>query len=343
MTERSDGGIPHSVLDTRGLPRQQAFSLWQEHISRYYDLRAQREFGQDFDVRADFWHLGNVLFADFRVPPQDWSRSRACIGRVDMDLFMVQILTKGWNGPRDSGVTARAGDIMVFDMSQPTDRRGGDNRALTLFLPRNLLGPHLKASDESPLRVLPAHDPLAALLRDHLLGFHARLSEMSPDQAQAVMPATVQLTAAALNGTIRQEQAGAIRVAVVERICSYINAHLLDPSLTPQGIADRFGMTRRNLGYLFESHGGVAAYIRRKRLSSIRAALIQPAHKRGSIEAIAEAHGFNHYRSFALAFQKQFGLTPREVRARGLEGAALSSSMPYDKLAQWTHWLEFMK
>lgn len=335
------GGIPHSVLDTRGLPGKHAFALWQEHLNRHYDPRAQKEYPQAFDVRANFWRLGNVLLSDFLVPAQDWSRSRACIGRDGMDLFMVQLYRKGWNGPRDSGKMARTGDILIFDMAQPTDRRGGDNEALTLFLPRSLLGPHLRAPDEHNLQLLPARDPLAALLRDHLVSLHARLPEMSLDQAQAVIPATVQLTAAALNGVVRDEQAGGVRMAMTERICSYINAHILAPELDPETIAGRFGMTRRNLGYLFESQGGVAAYIRRKRLSMIRAALSHPSRKGQSIEAIAEAHGFNHYRSFALAFQRQFGVTPREVRVRGLEGQALPSTSG-DKLAEWVQWLRSM-
>ncbi|MBR0713792.1 helix-turn-helix domain-containing protein [Bradyrhizobium liaoningense] len=342
MTEHSDGGIPHSVLDTRGLPGKQAFTVWQEHISRHYDLRAQKECPQAFDVRADFWHLGNVLLADFDVPSQDWSRSRACIGRDGMDMFMVQAYRKGWNGPRDNGVTARAGDILVFDMAQPIDRVGSDIEALTLFFPRHLLSPHLKSPDDHNLQHLPSTDPLAVLLRDHLISLHARLPGMRLDQVQSVIPATVQLAAAALNGTVREEQAGSVRIAMTERICSHIDAHILDPDLDPESIASRFGMTRRNLGYLFEAYGGVAAYIRRKRLSSIRAALSHPAHNGQSIEAIAEAHGFNHYRSFALAFQRQFGLTPREARARSLEATTLTSGSD-GKLAEWLHWIKCLR
>lgn len=342
MTEHADGSIPHSVLDTRGLPGKQAFELWQEHLSRHYEPRVRKDHPHNFDLRADFWHLGNVLLANFQVPAQDYNRSRTCIGRDGMDMFMVQIFRKGWNAPRDTGVTARDGDILVFDMAQPTDRVGGDNEALTLFLPRHLLSPHLKAPDEHNQQHLPSTDPLTVLLRDHLISLHARLPGMRLDQVQAVMPATVQLAAAALNGTVREEQSGSVRMAMTERICSYINAHILDPDLDPESIAGRFGMTRRNLGYLFEAYGGVAAYVRRKRLSSIRAALTHPAHKGQSIEAIAEAHGFNHYRSFALAFQRQFGLTPREVRARSLEATTLTS-VSDGKLAEWAHWIKRLR
>ncbi|GLR92057.1 helix-turn-helix domain-containing protein [Bradyrhizobium iriomotense] len=342
MTEHTDSGIPHSVLDTRGLPGKQGFALWQEHGGLYYDLRAHKDYAQAFDVRVDAWHLGNVLLANFQVPAQDYSRSRACIGRDGTDVYMLQIVRKGWSGSRDSGATARAGDIMIYDMAQPSVSRGGDNEVFALFLPRNLLAPHLKAPDEYTQRQLPGGNPLTSLLGDHLVGLRAHLPEMSLGQAQAIMPATVQLVAAALNGTVREEQADSVRMAITERICSYINTHILDPNLNPEAIAGRFGMTRRNLGYLFESYGGVAAYVRRKRLSMIRAILADPAHKRQSIETIAEAHGFNHYRSFALAFQRQFGLTPREVRALAQEGQAPPSASD-SGLAEWTHWIKGLK
>ncbi|MBR0828008.1 helix-turn-helix domain-containing protein [Bradyrhizobium manausense] len=334
--------IPHSVLDTHGLPGKQGFEFWQEHGGVYFDLRAHKEYAQSFEVRVDCWHLGNVLMAEFQVPAQDYSRSRARIGRDGTDVYMLEILRKGSSGSRDSGATARAGDIMIYDMAQPSASRGGDNEALTLFLPRNQLAPHLKAPDEHCLHLLPSSDPLAGLLRDHLLSLRAHLTEMPLDQAQAVMPATVQLTAAALNGTVREQQAGSVRMAMTDRIRTYINAHILDPNLNPETIAGRFGMTRRNLGYLFESYGGVAAYVRRKRLSLIHTALTDPARNRQSIETIAEAHGFGHYRSFALAFLRQFGLTPREVRALAHEGHIMPS-VSDGRLADWAHWIGGLK
>lgn len=342
MTGHADGSIPHSVLDTRGLPGKQAFELWQEHKGLHYDLRAQKEHAHAFDVRVDCWHLGNVLLANFRLPAQDYSRSRACIGRDGTDVYMLQIIHKGWSGSRDTGAPARAGDIVIYDMAQPSAARGGDSEVFSLVLPRNLLAPHLKAPDEHSLRQLAASNPLTSLLGTHLMELRAHLPKMSQDQAQAVMPATVQLVAAALNGTAREQQAGSVRMAMTERICTYINAHILDPDLNPDSIAGRFGMTRRNLGYLFESYGGVAAYVRRKRLSSIRAVLTDPARKGASIETIAEAHGFNHYRSFALAFQRQFGLTPREVRALAHEGQTVPL-VADSKLAEWTHWIRDLK
>jgi len=341
-TEGAQDRIPHSVLDTRGLPDKQALALWQEHKGLYYDLRTYREGEQTPDIRVDMWNLGNSLLGVFKVPTQTWSRSRACIGRDGMDSFMIQILRKGWNTPRNGGVTAQPGDIVVYDMAQPQDRSGGENEALTLFLPRNLLGPHLTAPDDHGEQHLPTVNPLAVLLRDHLISLSSRLPEMSLTQARAIIPATVQLAAAAMNGTVREAQAGAVRMAMIERICAYIDARILAPELSPESIAAHFGMTRRNLGYLLEPYGGVAAYIRRKRLSLIHTALMNPMRKGQPIEDIVEAYGFNHYRSFALAYQKQFRMTPREARAQALKGAALTSETD-GNLEPWAYWVKGLR
>lgn len=324
------------------MPGKLAFARWQDHMRPYYDLRTPKEFPQTFEVRVDVWHLESALVGTFKVPAQDWSRSRACIGRDGMESFVLQVFREGWNASRDGRAMARPGDILVYDMAQPQDTRGGDNEVLTLVLPRNLLGPHLHAPDEHNLHLLSSTNPLAMLLKEHLLNLHMHLPEMSLEQARAVIPATVQLVSAAINGSVKDEQFSGVRMAMTERICRHIDARILDRELSPKAVASQFGMTRRNLGYLFESYGGVAAYIRRKRLSKIHASLRRPTRIRQSIEEIAEAHGFNHYRSFALAYQRQFGASPREVRAQALKGAALSA-ITDGTLEPWVHWVKDLK
>ncbi|MBZ9852028.1 helix-turn-helix domain-containing protein [Mesorhizobium sp. CA14] len=340
--EPSNAPVPHSVLDTRGMPGKQAFAFWQDHIGSQYDLRTPREFPKAFNARVDFWHLKSALLGTFQGPAQDWSRSRACIGRDGMDSFHLLVFRGGWSAPHGGGVPVGPGDILVCDMAQPLYMRGGDNELLTLVLPRHQLAPHLHAPDEHHLHLLRSADPLATLLKDHLSNLLGHLPNMSLEQARAAIPATVHLTAAALNGTIRDEQLGSVRMAMTERICRYIDARILDSGLSPESIARQFGMTRRNLGHLFEFSGGVAAYIRRKRLSLAHARLRRSARSGQSIEDIAQAHGFNHYRSFSLAYRKQFGTSPRETRAQALKGTALSKDAD-SRLSPWAHWLKDLK
>lgn len=342
MVEPAKKTVAHSALDTGGMPGKLAVALWQEHMGSLYDLRTPKEFPETFDVRVDFWHLESALIGMFKGPAQPWSRSRACIGHDGTDSFHLLVFRKGWSAPHSGGTLVRPGDILVCDMAQPLYMHGGDNELLTLVLPRNLLARHLQAPDEHNLHRLPSADPLAALLKDHLTNLHARLPDMSLEQAEAIIPATVQLAAAAINGTTREEQLGSVRMAMTERICKYIDTHIHERELGPQTIADQFGMTRRNLGRLFESYGGAAAYIRRKRLALVHASLKRSARNGQSIEDIAEAHGFNHYRSFALAFQKQFGTCPREARAQARKGAAFSAVID-GKLEAWAYWVKDLK
>ncbi|CDX21359.1 putative Transcriptional regulator, AraC family [Mesorhizobium sp. ORS 3324] len=334
--------VAHSALDTRGMPGRLAVALWQEHMGSLYDLRTPKELPETFDVRVEFWHLESALIGTFKGPAQPWNRPRACIGHDGTDSYHLLVLRKGWSAPHGGGALVRPGDILVCDMAQPLYMHGGDNELLTLVLPRNLLARHLQAPDEHNLQRLPSADPLAALLKDHLTNLHARLPDMSREQAEAIIPATVHLAAAAINGTTRDEQLGSVRMAMTERVCKYIDAHIHVRELSPEAIANQFGMTRRNLGRLFEPYGGAAAYIRRKRLSLVHASLKRSARNGQSIEDIAEAHGFNHYRSFALAYQKQFGTSPREARALARKGTAFSAATD-GKLEPWAYWVKDLK
>ena len=63
-----------------------------------------------------------------------------------------------------------------------------------------------------------------------------------------------------------------------------------------------------------ESQGGVTRFIRRQRLLESRALLSDPACET-SIAAIAEDFCFTDAAGFSRAFRREFGVSPRDVRA----------------------------
>lgn len=64
---------------------------------------------------------------------------------------------------------------------------------------------------------------------------------------------------------------------------------------------------------LFEPLGGVARYIRGRRLARCHATLSRPG-PRQYIERVAYDHGFGSASQFSRAFFEQFGYSPREAR-----------------------------
>ena len=86
------------------------------------------------------------------------------------------------------------------------------------------------------------------------------------------------------------------------------------------------GLSRSTLYRLFESVGGVAAYIQRERLRAARDALCSPDNIR-PIHAIAEACGFADASVFSRAFRHAFGCSPRDARAAAASGAPPPSAI----------------
>jgi AraC-like DNA-binding protein len=101
------------------------------------------------------------------------------------------------------------------------------------------------------------------------------------------------------------------------RIINYIHGHLYEPDLTPAQIARACRITTRYLHYLFsDGEETVARYVLKRRLEACSQALIADSHRARTVTAIAFDHGFNSATHFGRVFRAQFGMTPRDYRAR---------------------------
>ena len=118
--------------------------------------------------------------------------------------------------------------------------------------------------------------------------------------------------------------ANSTQAAILYRICQTIERKLADSDLIPAKLADAEGISERYLQKLFESTGNsFTHYIRERRLQRTWAALSNPAEAQHSIYEIAFRSGFNDSAYFSRVFRHRFGLSPRELRQREMERAAL--------------------
>jgi AraC-like DNA-binding protein len=79
-------------------------------------------------------------------------------------------------------------------------------------------------------------------------------------------------------------------------------------------VARGLRISRSNLYRAFESVGGVARYVLRKRLHAAHAELIGTIDRQ--VQEIAYHHGFKLASDFARAFRREFGISPRQARER---------------------------
>ncbi|MBO0841181.1 MAG: helix-turn-helix domain-containing protein [Sciscionella sp.] len=133
----------------------------------------------------------------------------------------------------------------------------------------------------------------------------------------------VGLTELVLRSALRQalDRADALATRRREAI-AYIKAHLADPGLSAERIADALFISRRRLYQLFDDGDGVSGRIRQLRIELAKSLLGDPAHAQQGVGEIAKRCGFVNSAHFSRTFHKVVGQPPREFRATALRSSS---------------------
>ncbi len=321
--------------NTRELPLKRALEFWQDSAGSLYDVNLARP--EAFHTTHTTFRVGELLLTYCLSVAQKLSRSSYRIGADGYDHFEVQFFLAGQWSRQDGRGEAQAGpgDLVIHDAGQAHAGSASDFANLTLFVPRSLLAPLLTHPDEQNMRVLAADEPMVTLLRNHMVALWRALPLLDEQQAAALALPAVELVAATLNGVKRADLSGGAAATQLGEIRRYIDAHALDPNISPAQIAAVFGISLRKLTYLFSSEGGVASYLQKRRLNLARAALRDPTQSHKSIAEIGLEYGFIYAHNFTRAFQRLHGLTPREIRVLAQSGRGRESANWFDRATLW--------
>lgn len=98
----------------------------------------------------------------------------------------------------------------------------------------------------------------------------------------------------------------------------YIRAHLSEPTLGAERIAEALYISRRRLYQLFDDGQGVSERIKAMRIDHAKTLLTDPAKASRGIAEISKDCGFVSATHFSRTFRQAVGQTPREFRERAL-------------------------
>jgi AraC-like DNA-binding protein len=310
--------ISSIAVDTAWVPRHERFSLWREALAATHEVELPD--GSDphaFNAYARGWHVGNALVLESRSTPQILRRLQRMIRADQTDHYIIRLQRKGrWLGQAaDRSVETGPGGVMILDMARASEARTGGIDNINVMLPRDMLDDILPPFE---MHGLVLHDALGALLRSHLESLADNLSRMQRADAARVADATCHLVAACLapsQDAIARARAP-LAAARLREVRRYIDRHLHAPHLSPQDICTALRMSRSTLYDVCEPMGGVAAFIRKRRLQRVHA-ILTGLQERRLISEVAYRHGFVSNAHFSRAFRNAFGYSPREAREAG--------------------------
>ena len=127
---------------------------------------------------------------------------------------------------------------------------------------------------------------------------------------------TAGLVAACLNRAVGENprQQTGVQTALRTMIKGVIDQNISLPELSVGWIARRAGISRSRLYTLFESQGGIANYIRDRRLRRALSLLADRRNRYISIYSLALSCGYSSDTAFSRAFRKRFGISPTDAR-----------------------------
>jgi AraC-like DNA-binding protein len=114
-----------------------------------------------------------------------------------------------------------------------------------------------------------------------------------------------------------------IRHPAVQRTIAMIEDRYADSSVSQKSLAETVGLRPDALATIFNTHTGmnVREYLRHVRLD--RAAALLTTTDR-SVKEVWVAVGYNHASNFVRDFERRFGVSPREYRARVIHPTAIA-------------------
>lgn len=317
--------LPSLAFSTDDLPSKERFDAWRDLISPVLDVEVlERRAPRTCDARMKVVQLGDLLISRIRVAGTGQRGTRAAhkIRRDSLDHYVVEVYTSGGcNGEVDGGTfDLAAGGVGITDLGQPQTVQSALSDSVTITIPRVLLDP--RAPDIARLHGTVLRDGVGSLLGDYMLSLYRHLPRLSASEAPRVSQATVSMIAACLapssDNLVRAR--GPVDSVLRRRAERFIIRNLGAPDLGVGRICAALRVSRSHLYRAFEPQGGVASHIQARRLSSIRAALLDPTDRR-RISKLAYEHGFASAAHFSRAFRRHFGLTPSDARERARTGA----------------------
>ena len=300
---------------------QRQLLAWRDRVAHLIDvLPSSSDLERPFRASIDRYQVGELVLTDCRSDQMLLERSLARISTDKARDFVFHVFLEGGVGnvsvraqPRESSPSVAS--ILALDMSQPVRMQRHACRMLTFFVPGALVEEVFPDPEAIHGRTIHGTTPLTQLVIEHVTALSQNIVHMSADAAERDIRAGAQLLAAAfgkqalLSGNAR----AAARAAMFGQVRRYVQAHLHEAELSPEGVLNALQLPRSTLYRLFQQEGGLGAYIRHLRLRRAADMLARNLHM--TVTDIAYELGFKSSSDFARAFRRAYGVTPRDFQA----------------------------
>jgi AraC-like DNA-binding protein len=315
--EEAKVGILRSLhFETASLAPVEQFVAWQEYVAVLTDTRLpDNVYPEDgFVARQTVWNLGGILVTQQDSPALSYARTTERVRLSPLDHWCITFLRSGQTWTEVDGRVAQnePGLVEVLSLGRPFRGRKSATTSVSIIAPVDLFSNHGGLPVASNNVVLGGHR--VRLLADYLTSVEANLDFFTEDDLlvakERLREMIFEAIAPLVDRNPNNDQLS--EVGLMTRARQYITSNISSPGLTPEALCRELAISRTRLYDLFETSGGVANYIRRRRLLAAHAMLSDPSDTR-KVAEFGVAIGFDSPANFSRAFTQQFGYSPSNI------------------------------
>ena len=324
----NEGAPGDNIVTTASVPAERRLTFWREVVCQTIagvearPLSGRRSYNGR--IRSRRMHLHDRRFDLLHVvaDPQRVNRTRELIDLQAEESWLLMLQEQGTCTIQqcDQRSTLAPGDIGFLDTSRPYE----------VLFPRSFRQSILKVptalfKDIIPLRrdvagmALGGGDPLTAIARANLLLLERYARTITPTLLPAAAERAIDHLGLAMRARLDDSpvrRSRGISEHHFDRASLYIAAHLHDPALCVERVANATGLSAGHLHEIFRRTAGatIGDYIRAQRLERCRRDLADQSLQHQSITFIAHRWGFSEASSLSRAFRAAYQTSPRRYR-----------------------------
>lgn len=306
------------VTSTRGFQPADRAKEWASIVSEAYfpldiRFRASEQFQGTIERRA----LGPVLLTHLQSQPVEYVRKPLHMRGHQTEAFLLTIpyLTPVSFQQLGRDIDCPPGHFLLENGDEPYRFAYGEaNDLCAIKVGYKDLSDRIRQPERLCAQNFDGSEGLGALLVETARRAHQM--RLDPAAGEVIGRHVIELLALSLDRQAETTTSGSsvVRAAHLRRAETYIRAHLSEPSLTPQRVADGCGISIRYLHSIFaDSECTLTQYIRDQRLLAARNLLELPGKM--MMAEIAYRFGFADQAIFARQFRAKFGISPSAFRA----------------------------
>jgi AraC-like DNA-binding protein len=299
--------------------RAESYALWRQARNTLFGPHdTDTDSVDSFEIDFTVYNAGAILIGGGHVSPQRFYRTRDSIRRDGLDHYLLILCkTSYFEGNCDGKhIHMAPGEIGLFSLTRPADTRATAGDFIGLTLPHSLLSPLLKNPDDVSGTVLDKNNPMRDILYTHCVEMLDQMETLKVEESAIIAATCAAMIAVCFGQSTNQTivKSTRLRSANLAAMRRFIDTHLAVAELDAEMLLQTFPVSRATLYRLFAPLGGIAVFIRKKRLARAFLDLQDRNFKGLKINDIAARNGFSSAVSFSRAFHAEYGAKPSEVR-----------------------------